>query len=294
MLTSRLRRPRARAMLAIFAALLAGCGAGPEEPAATTAEPADTGAAETQKSQQAPSPEQRAVVSERLPYMELEDELVYGHFVFPSDMVEPLPAVILVHERWGLNESVRSAADSLAARGYIVFAVDLFTGETTDSPAKASTLVSAVVENHDAAIANIGNAYELVRNTAGAPRVGILGWGFGGKLSLDAAAALGDDLDAVVVYYGQVDSDEESLRPISAPVLAHFGLDDKRISAEVIENLDESMTRLRKNYEIKRYKGVGNSFADPASSKFDVDAADEAREATVEFLELHLSVDDTT
>ena len=56
----------------------------------------------------------RPVVSERLAYAEVGDELVYGHFVFPEDMVEPLPAVIMIHEWWGLNDNVRAMADRLA------------------------------------------------------------------------------------------------------------------------------------------------------------------------------------
>ena len=76
----------------------------------------------------------RAVVSERLPYAEVNDELVYGHFVFPADMVEPLPAIIMIHEWWGLNDNIRSMADRLAGEGYIVLAVDLFGGETARRP----------------------------------------------------------------------------------------------------------------------------------------------------------------
>ena len=89
---------------------------------------------------------QKAVISERLPYGEVADELVYGHFVFPADMIEPLPAVIVIHEWWGLNDNVRAMADRLAAEGYIVLAVDLYGGDVATTPSQARSRMARVVE----------------------------------------------------------------------------------------------------------------------------------------------------
>ena len=90
---------------------------------------------------------QRAVVTERLPYAEVDNELVYGHFAFPADMVDPLPALIVIHEWWGLDDGVRAMADRLAAEGFVVLAVDLFEGKSTLIPSGARAQMLKVVEN---------------------------------------------------------------------------------------------------------------------------------------------------
>jgi carboxymethylenebutenolidase len=126
---------------------------------------------------------QREITAERLAYAEVDDEVVYGHFAFPSDMIEPLPAVIMIHEWWGLNDNIRAMAERLAAEGYIVLAVDLFGGEAATSPEVARQLMLRAVENRDSVTSNIEQAYRFVKETAGAPRIASLGWCFGGGWS---------------------------------------------------------------------------------------------------------------
>jgi carboxymethylenebutenolidase len=118
----------------------------------------------------------RPVVAETLPYAEVDEELVYGHFVFPADMVDPLPGVIVIHEWWGLNDGVRAMADRIAAEGYVVLAVDLFGGRNTKSPAEAREMMVTVVENPALAEENIRQAYQFLVDSGQAPRIGALGW----------------------------------------------------------------------------------------------------------------------
>ncbi len=234
----------------------------------------------------------RPVVSERLPYAEVDDELVYGHFVFPADMVDPLPAIMVIHEWWGLNDNVRAMADRLAGEGYIVLAVDLFGGATTAKPEQARQQMLRVVENSRAANENIRQAYEFVNSTAGAPRIGSLGWSFGGGWSLNAAMLLPEELDATVIYYGQVTDDEEKLRPIGSPILGLFGAQDKGITVESVRNFEAALERLRKNYDIHVYPGADHAFANPTETAYNAVAAEDAWQKTIEFLNLHLAINE--
>ncbi len=273
--------------------LLGGCGSDEQEQP-----PAAASVADEPVPAPAPAPsvarEARSVISEEMPYGEVGDHLVYGHFVAPSDMFEPLPAVIMIHEWWGLNDEVRARADRLAAQGYIVLAVDLFDGQTASEPAVARKLMQSVIEDTDAANENIRSAFAFVRDIAGAPRVGAVGWRFGGTWALNTAMLLPGELDAAVVYYGPVTSDEESLRPVTTPILGLFAGDDVSVRVDTVEAFRDALERLRKDYDIQVYAGVGQRFASESAKNYDKNAADDAWNRTLAFFERHLGAADTS
>ena len=229
----------------------------------------------------------RDVIAERLPYTETADELVYGHFVAPSDVFEPLPAVIVIHEWWGLNDNVRQMAERLAGEGYIVLAIDLYAGQVASTPAEARELMLEVIEDPEPARANIKAAYDFLE-TAGAPRIASLGWCFGGGWSLNTAQLFPEDLDAAVIYYGQVTDDETKLSPVQAPILGLFAADDTGIKVESVEAFRQVLERLEKDHEIHIYPGVGHAFANPTGQRYNAEAAEDAWLKTLDFLARHL------
>lgn len=233
----------------------------------------------------------RAVVTERLPYAEVDDELVYGHFAFPADMVDPLPGLIVIHEWWGLNDGVRAMADRLAAEGYVVLAVDLFEGKSTLSPSEARAHMLGVVENPASANENIRQAYQFLVDSAQSPRIGSLGWCFGGGWSLNTALLFPDELDAAVIYYGQVTDNEERLAPLNVPVLGLFGEDDRGITVESVRAFEQALENLDKNYEIEIYADAQHAFANPTGNRYNADVAEMAWKRTLEFLDRYLSVE---
>lgn len=282
----------------IFVALLLGLAACDKDTGATVdteaaRESVDAVAEEHAGDTGAPSegaaiPPERAVVAETLPYAEVGDRLSYGHFVFPSDMVDPLPALIVVHEWWGLNDGVRALADRLAAEGYIVLAVDLFGGEVAETPDKARQLMVRVLENPAAAEENIRQAYQFVRDTAGAPRVASFGWCFGGGWAFNAAMLFPEDLDAAVVYYGQLGTDVEALARLELPILGHFAENDRTIPLETVQEFTDALDSAGVEHDIRVYPGVGHAFANPSGNNYDAEAARQAWELSLAFLQEHL------
>ena len=270
-----------------------GCGSDSGDDAAGAV---DSGVAETPDNAPAETaaPEQsgRAVDAESLPYAEVDNELVYGHFAFPSDMIEPLPAVIIVHDWWGLNEHVRSEADRVAAAGYIVLAVDLYNGEIAETPETARARMIAVVENPELVESNLRQALEFV-GIAGAPQVATLGWGLGGGWALDAARLFPDRVDAAIVYYGQVSDDEDRLAGIDAPVLGFFGERDRGITVDSVRRFESAMRRLRKDVTVNVYEDTGHGFVDPARGTYRAEIAAATWQQSIDFLATTLSADDT-
>lgn len=282
------------ALLALLILALVGCNRqGGDTPDATD-EYADSMSTEHAADTSDPSPGAavapvRAVTSDVIAYTEQDNELVYGYFAAPEDMFEPLPAVIMIHEWWGLNDNVRAMADRLAAEGYIVFAVDLYGGQTAESAAGARDLMMAV--DPDSARENIRAAYSFLELGTGAPKIASLGWCFGGMWSLNTAMLFPDDLDAAVIYYGSVTSEESLLRPVNAPILGLFAEDDQGIDVQSVHAFRRTLERLRKDYIVHIYPGVGHAFANPTGQRYNEEAATDAWRRTLNFLKLHLAMD---
>jgi len=235
----------------------------------------------------------QSVDSETLAYAEVNDELVYGYLAYPSGVTEPLPAIVMIHEWWGLNDNIRAMANRLAAEGYMVLAVDLYQGETAANPGVARVKMLQVVENPDRARENLRQAVRFL-NIAGAPGIASLGWCFGGGWSLNTAMSFPGELDATVIYYGQVTADEGKLAAIDAPLLGFFGAVDRGITVETVNAFESALQRLRKQHEIHIYPGVGHAFANPTGNNYNEEAAEDAWQRTLEFLAENLPQTDQT
>lgn len=230
----------------------------------------------------------RAVVAETLAYADVDNQLVKGHFVFPEDMVNPLPAVILIHEWLGLDDVTRGLADQIASEGFIVLAIDLYNGRTATTPPEARELMLEVVENPTFATDNIRQASEWVLTTTGATTVATVGYGFGGGWSLSAAMTLPDKVDATVIYYGQVSDNAEALGTIDAPILGLFGGADSAVPVESVTGFENALEVLGKDFVIDVYPGAGSGFATPGHRNFDEKLARKSWSTMVSFLHQHL------
>lgn len=298
--TGKSRRPEIAAILASLLVAISACGGGGDDGSASAEDRANVDAMSKEHANDsgvasdatkiAPA---RPVISQTMAYTEYKDELVYGYFSAPADMFEPLPAVIMIHEWWGLNDNVRAMADRLAGEGYIVFAVDLFGGKTASTPAAARVLMMEAIEDVESGRENIKAAFEFVKNTAGAPKVASLGWCFGGGWSLTTAQLFPGELDAAVIYYGQVTSDEELLAPVTSPILGLFAAEDTGIKVDTVHAFRDALQRLRKEHTVHIYPGVGHAFANPTGRRYDAATANDAWARTLEFLGEHLSADDS-
>ena len=145
-----------------------------------------------------------------------------GYLVYPelanNTQQRLLPAVIMIHEWWGLNEHIKSQADILAKEGYVVLAVDLYQGEVATTPDRSRELSSSVRNNPASAIDNLQSAVNYVKSLemVDGNRIASLGWCFGGDWSLQLALnSSKNPLAATIIYYGSLVTDTASLSSIS-------------------------------------------------------------------------------
>jgi len=149
----------------------------------------------------------------------------------------------------------------------------------------------SVVENPDVVESNLSQALDFV-GVAGAPKKATLGWGFGGGWALNSTMLFPQQIDAAVVFYGQVSNDEEKLRAVNAPILGLFGARDRGIKIETVRDFEAAMQRLRKPLTLEVYQDAGHAFADPARNNYKADVAEDAWQKTIDFLAANLAPED--
>ena len=80
----------------------------------------------------------------------LEIDGVHAYLSLPKKGKPPFPAVLLIHEFWGLNDHIKHWADRLAADGYAALAIDLYGGQVATDPEQAPTLPGVIAHHLDA------------------------------------------------------------------------------------------------------------------------------------------------
>ena len=214
-------------------------------------------------------------------------EGINGYLALPEN-AENAPALILIHEWWGLNEDIRAKAREFAAAGYAALAVDLYGGETANTRDAARKLAGAVRKNPDAAFANLGAAADYLRALpeADGARLGSVGWCFGGGWSYQIAKN-GLGAKASVIYYGRFNPADDLSR-MRAKIIGHFGEKDAAIKLDDVKQFQAKLKTHSGAHEIFIYPNAGHGFANPDNPSHDAAAAQTAFMRTLDFLQKHL------
>jgi carboxymethylenebutenolidase len=215
-----------------------------------------------------------------------------GYLATPQSNIsapdEALPAVVMIHEWWGLNDNIKEMTDRLANEGYVVLAADLFNGTVATNPEEAGQLAGAVRDNPSNAIANLQSAVRYLASleNVNSSRIASLGWCFGGGQSLQLALNTepGFPLAATALYYGNLVTDQEELSKIKWPVFGIFGNQDESIPVDQVRQFEESLNATSVRNEIYVYDGVGHAFANPSNDNYAPEETSDAWEKTLAFL----------
>ena len=190
------------------------------------------------------------------------DETVNAMMYTPSNAKDKLPAIVVIHEWWGLDDWIKDQAQKFADQGYITLAVDLYRGKTAASPDEAHELMRGLPEDRATRDLKAAVTYLKSQKNVDSARIGSIGWCMGGGYSL-AAALAEPTLKATVINYGRLITDEESLRSINAAILGIFGAKDRGIPVDSVRKFETAMKKLGKNVQIKIYDDAGHAFQNP-------------------------------
>ncbi len=215
------------------------------------------------------------------------DETVQAILYTPAGK-GPFPAIIVIHEYWGLNDWVKEQASKLADQGYEALAIDLYRGKVATTPDMAHEIMRGVPE--DRAKRDLHAAFEFLQSQPNVKktRIGAIGWCMGGGYSLDVALQE-PALAADVINYGHLATDPSALEKINAPILGLFGGQDQGITPDDVHKFEAAMKKMGKKIDIKIYDDAGHAFENP-NNKTGYRAGDaaDAWKRTLDFLATNL------
>jgi len=192
-----------------------------------------------------------------------------GFVAYDAAVTTKRPVVIVVHEWWGLNDYAKKRARDLAALGYLAFAVDMFgNGQLAENPDVAQKLAMPFYmdpmkarRRFDAALAK-AKSHPMADTT----QVLAIGYCFGGSMVLNMAR-LGDNLQGVVSFHGNLLGVPPSKEQLKAPVLVCHGEADKFVSQDDVNTFRRQMDSIGAVYTFKSYPNATHAFSNPDATE---------------------------
>jgi carboxymethylenebutenolidase len=242
----------------------------------------------------------------------------------PGDSVGPHPAIIVIHEAWGLNEQIKGVTRRYANEGFAAIAPNLFTRHsdllTEKNIGKAMipmfsmprdkrndpTAIQELMESMSETDRKVMNfffsgrepfekvmANDLISCTdylqnlqfVTKERIGVTGFCLGGGLAYQVSTMF--PFGAAVAFYGANPKPLEAVAKITSPVLGIYAGEDDWINSG-LPAIVESMVKYKKTFEMKLYSGVQHAFFNETMPTYDKSAAEDAWEMAVSFFSKYL------
>ncbi len=190
-----------------------------------------------------------------------------GYVTFDSSQKGKRPAILVVHEWWGLTDYPRTRARQLAQLGYIAMAVDMYgNGKTAEDPKTAQELATPFYKDPTLSKSMLDAAIQVLKKypQTDTSRMAAIGYCYGGFIVLNAAK-LGIDLKGVVSFHGGLGGVPVDKKLIKAKILICHGADDQFTNPEV-PAFKKSMDSAGVDYTFISYPGATHAFSNPAAT----------------------------
>jgi len=191
------------------------------------------------------------------------------------------PAVIVIHDNQGLNDSIRDIAKQFADAGFVALAPD-FTSRLggNRAPDQMMQAVGQLSPNLTVQDAKAAFAYLQKDSDVDATKISAVGFGWGGWRAFMLAVSV-PELYRAVVYSGATPS--QSFDSVHAPVLANYAQFDFRVTGNALWT-EKTMAEAGKKFTYYVYPNVYHAFYAPGM-QYDAEATKLAWSRTMDFLQ---------
>jgi carboxymethylenebutenolidase len=186
---------------------------------------------------------------------------VHAFVVYP-EVKSKAPAVLVIHEIFGLTDWAREVTDEVAAAGYVAIAPDLLSGfgpkggGSDEYSGDDDRVKAASGLNPDTITSDLNATADYVKKlSAVSSKLAVVGFCWGGGQSFRFATNR-HDLSAAFVFYGPPPKDVSA---VTAPVYGFYGGNDARIDATIPDTV-KAMKEAGKKYDPVTYEGAGHGF----------------------------------
>jgi len=183
-----------------------------------------------------------------------------GYLASPAG-TGPWPAVVMIHEIFGLDDVMRGHADRLAGFGYLTLAVDLFSAGSTARCLVAT--MTAMIRGRGRAFADISAGHDYL---AGSPectgKIGVIGFCIGGGFALLTANS---GFDAAAVNYGQLPRHLDEAVAGACPIVGNYGGRDPSLRGAA-RRLDAALNKAGVTHDVKEYPAASHAFLNDAEA----------------------------
>ena len=179
------------------------------------------------------------------------------------------PAVLVIHEWWGLNDYAKRRAKMLAELGYVAMAVDMYgNGRRGSNPQEAGILSGPYYENMDMTKKIFdATVAELTKNSkVDHSKIAAIGYCFGGGLLLNLAR-MGEPLNGVVSFHGGLVGNPPDKNLTKAEILVCHGEADPFVPMQEAATFKKQMDSIGKSYTFKSYPGATHAFTNPDATE---------------------------
>lgn len=191
-----------------------------------------------------------------------------SYVVYDENVEGKRPAVLVIHEWWGLNDYTKRRANMLAEMGYIAMAVDMYgNGRMGNDPGAAQALAMPFYQNPAMAKKHFDMALEELKKNPNVDQSKMAGIGycFGGGMLLNFAR-MGEPLNGVVSFHGSLLGTPADKNLTKAEILVCHGEKDDFVNAEVAP-FKKQMDSIGKSYTFKSYPGATHAFTNPDATE---------------------------